>query len=305
MSTTKRNQPMSRFNTLLLREWMQHHRGWLALMLLPPILALLVLPFGSVEIGAGELGPVPALSLMLVAMLAVPAVVLGITVVALLFQTPGLARRDRQDRSIEFWLSLPTSHTASVAAPVLMHLVLVPLLALLIGAAFSYLIGALLVWKGFGAAAALGLPWATLLGVGLAGLARGLLGVGLACFWLMPVLLATMAASAWLKRWGTPVLALALAIGHKLLATLYGITAIGDTLAGLALNARAALAHGRPPSPSGGADMAQAWLSDAPRWFFDDALLALRDLGQPLFLFALAASAACFALLVLRRRRNG
>ena len=296
---------MSRFNTLLLREWMQHHRGWLALMLMPPLLALLVLPFGSVEIGAGELGPVPALSLMLVAMLAVPAVVLGITVVALLFQTPGLARRDRQDRSIEFWLSLPTSHTASVAAPVLMHLVLVPLLALLIGAAFSYLIGALLVWKGFGAAAALGLPWATLLGVGLAGLARGLLGVGLACFWLMPVLLATMAASAWLKRWGTPVLALALAIGHKLLATLYGITIVGDTLAGLAQNARASLAHGRPPSPSGGADMAQAWLSNAPRWLFDDALMALRDLGQPLFLFALAASAVCFALLVLRRRRNG
>lgn len=296
---------MSRFNTLLLREWMQHHRGWLALMLVPPILALLVLPFGSVEIGTGELGPVPALSLMLVTMLAVPAVVLGITAVALLIQTPGLARRDQQDRSIEFWLSLPTSHAASVAAPVLMHLVLVPLLALLIGAAFSYLIGAMLVWKGFGAAAALGLPWGTLLGVGFAGLARGLLGVALACFWLMPILLATMAASAWLKRWGMPVIAIALAIGHKLLATLYGITAIGDTLAALGTNARDALAHGRPPGPSGGADMAQAWLSDATRWLFDDALLALRDLGQPMFLFALAASAACFALLVLHRRRAG
>ena len=66
--------------------------------------------------------------LMLASMFVVPAVVLGITVVALLIQTPGLARRDRQDRSIEFWLSLPTSHAASVAAPVLMHLVLVPLL---------------------------------------------------------------------------------------------------------------------------------------------------------------------------------
>ena len=296
---------MSRFNTLLLREWMQHHRGWLALMLVPPLLMLLVLPFGSVEINAGELAPLPALGLMLAAMVVVPAVVLGITVVALLIQTPGLARRDRQDRSIEFWLSLPTSHTASVAAPVLMHLVLVPLLALVIGAAFSYAIGALLVWKGFGATATLGLPWGSLAGVGLAGLARALLGVLLACFWLMPLLLATMAASAWLKRWGMPVLALALAIGHKLLASLYGITVIGDTLSALMTNARAALAHGRPPNPTGGAEMAQAWLSDAPRWLFDDALLALRDLGQPLFLFALAASAAGFALLVLRRRRNG
>ena len=296
---------MSRFNTLLLREWMQHHRGWLAMMLLPPLLLLVLVPFGSVEIDPGELGQVPALGLMLVTMFAVPAVVLGITVVALLFQTPGLARRDRQDRSIEFWLSLPTSHSASVAAPVLMHFVLVPLLALVIGAAFSYVVGAALIWKAFGAAEAFGLPWATLVGVGMAGLARALLGLLLACTWVMPLLLAVMAASAWLKRWGTPVLALALSIGHKLLATLYGITVIGDTVVGLLVNARQAMVHGTPPSPNGGAEMALVWLNEAPSWFVNDGLMALRDLGQPLFLFALAASAACFALLVLRRSRNG
>jgi len=295
---------MSRFNTLLLREWMQHHRGWLAMMLVPPLLLLVLVPFGSVEIGPGELGPVPALSLMLVTMFAVPAVVLGITVVALLFQTPGLARRDRQDRSIEFWLSLPTSHSASVAAPVLMHFVLVPLLALLVGAAFSYVVGAALTWKAFGAGEAFGLPWGTLVGVGMVGLARALLGLVLACAWVMPLLLAVMAASAWLKRWGTPVLALALSIGHKLLATLYGITVIGDTVAGLLINARRAIVHGTPPSPKGGTEMMLAWLSDAPSWFFNDGLMALRDLAQPLFLFAIAASAACFALLVLRRSRN-
>lgn len=296
---------MSRFNTLLLREWMQHHRGWLAMMLVPPLLVLALVPFGSVEIGPGELGPLPALSLMLVTMFAVPGVVLGITVVALLFQTPGLARRDRQDRSIEFWLSLPTSHSASVGAPVLMHFVLVPVLALLIGAAFSYFVGGALVWKAFGAGEAFGLPWGTLVGVGIAGLLRALLGVLLACAWLMPLLLAVMAASAWLKRWGLPVLVLALSIGHKLLATLYGFTAIGDTVGGLLVNARQALIHGKPPSPNGGAEMAQAWLSEAPRWFFNDGLIALRDLGQPLFLFAIAASTVCFALLVLRRSRNG
>lgn len=296
---------MSRFNTLLQREWMQHHRGWLVLMLLPPLLLLVLVPFGSVEIGPGELGPVPALSLMLVTMFAAPAIALGITLVAMLFQTPGLARRDQQDRSIEFWLSLPISHPAAVAAPVLMHLVFVPLLALAIGAAFGYLIGGALVWKAFGAAAALGLPWGTLVVVGSAGLARGLLGVLLACAWLMPLLLATMAASAWLKRWGLPVLALVLAIGHKLLATFYGITVVGDSVAGLSINASRAMLHGKPPSPTGSADMALAWLNDAPGWFLNDALMALRDLGQPLFLFALAASAACFALLVLRRSRNG
>jgi hypothetical protein len=295
----------SRFNTLLLREWMQHHRGWLALMLAPPLILLLIVPFGTVEFGPGEFGPLPAVSMMLATMFAVPAVVLGITAIALLFQTPGLARRDRQDRSIEFWLSLPTSHPASIAATLLMHLVVVPLLALTIGAALSYAIGIALVWKVFGAAQALALPWGTLLGVGVTGLLRGLLGVLLALFWLMPILLATMAASAWLKRWGMPVLALVLLIGHKLLATLYGVTLVGDTLTALGRQAGLGLLHGKPPSPEGGSDAALAWMADAPRWFGADALDALRELGQPLALFALAASAACFALLVLRRRRSG
>ncbi|MES2098688.1 MAG: hypothetical protein V4569_02620 [Pseudomonadota bacterium] len=296
---------MSRFNTLLLREWMQHHRGWLAMMLLPPLLLLVLVPFGSVEIDPGELGQVPALGLMLVTMFAVPAVVLGITVVALLFQTPGLARRDSQDRSIEFWLSLPTSHSASVAAPVLMHLIFVPLLAVAIGAAFGYLIGGAVVWKAFGAAQAFALPWGTLVVVGFVGLARGLLGVLLASLWLMPLLLATMVASGALKRWGMPVFALVLAIGHWLLSTRFGVTVIGDTLVELVANAKTAVINRMPPSPKGGADVVPAWLHDAPNWFFNDGLMALRDLGQPLFLFALAASAACFGLLVLRRSRNG
>ena len=296
---------MSRFNTLLLREWLQHHRGWLVLMLAPPLLLLLVVPFGSVEFDAGELGPLPAVSVMLMTMFAVPAFVLGITALSLLIQTPGLARRDRQDRSIEFWLSLPTSHSASVAAPVLMHLVLVPLLAVAIGALLSHLIGFALVWKVFGAAEAFALPWGALALVGTVGGVRALLGVLLASFWLMPLLLATMAASAWLKRWGMPVLALALTLGHQLLATLYGVTLIGDTLQGLIVNARRALVHGAPPRPRGSEDAALAWLADAPRWLATDGLAALRDLGQPLFVFALLASAAAFGLLVLRRRRSG
>jgi len=295
---------MSRFNTLLLREWMQHHRGWLVMMHAPPLLALLVVPFGTVEIGPGELGPMPAIMLMLMAMAAVPALVLGITAVALLFQATGLARRDQQDRSIEFWLSLPTSHSVSIGATVLMHFVLVPLAAVLIGAVMSQAIGFALVWKGFGANAAFTLPWGTLVSVGAAGLVRALFGVVLACAWLMPLLLLTMAASAWLKRWGAPILALVLSIGHKLLATFYGVTLMGDTVGGLLLNARRAMVHDMLPRVQG-ADAALAWLDDAPHWLLMDGLAALRDLAQPLFVFALVASAACFALLVLRRSRSG
>lgn len=295
---------MSRFNTLLLREWMQHHRGWLVLMLVLPIIVLAVVPFGSVEIGAGEMGPMPSLALMLMAMAATPAIVLGITALSLAFQAPGLARRDRQDRSIEFWLSLPTSHSASVGATVLMHFVLVPLLALAIGAAFGWAIGFALVWKGLGAGAAFALPWGPLAIVGIAGLLRAALGVVLACAWLMPLVLLTMAASAWFKRWGVPLLGIGLGVGHRLLSSLYGIPAIGDTFTGLLLNARGAMIHELPQRTHGTAPTLEA-LSQAPGWLLSDGITALRDLGQPLFLFALAASAACFALLVLRRRRNG
>jgi hypothetical protein len=306
MAAAKGEHPMSRFNALLLREWTQHHRGWLVLMLAPPLLLLLSVPFGSVELGpgAGEFGEPLSVKLMLTAMAAVPALVLGITTVALLFQAAGLARRDQQDRSIEFWLSLPTSHSASIGATLLMHFVLVPLGAVLVGALLSYAIGFALVCKAFGASTAFGLPWGMLLSTGVAGLLRALVGVVLACAWLMPLLLMMMVASAWLKRWGVPILALALGIGHKVLETLYGFTWIGDTLRGLLENARGAIVHQLPSNPHGAA-VRVAGLADAPAWFFSDGLAASRDLAQPLFVFALIASAACFALLVLRRSRNG
>jgi hypothetical protein len=185
-----------------------------------------------------------------------------------------------------------------------MHLVLVPMLALLVGAAFGVPIGFGLVWRAFGPAEAFGLPWGLLAMAGVAGVLRALLGVALACAWLMPLLLAVMAASAWLKRWGVPVLAISLGLAHKLLSKLYGITWIGDIGRGLLVNARQALMHGKPPRLHD-SDQALAAVADAPRWFLGNALDALRDLGQPLFLFALVASAACFALLVWRRSRNG
>jgi len=295
---------MQKFNTLLLREWMQHHRGWLALMLAPPMIVLLMLPFSSLDVGAGRGELPPALGLMLVGMVGAPAVVLGLTAASLLFQTPGLARRDRQDRSIEFWLSLPASHSASLGATVLMHLLLVPLLALVVGAAFGVAIGIALVWKAMGVAEAFALPWGLLATAGAAALLRALLGVVLAVAWLMPLLLAVMAASAWLKRWGVPVLFVGGSIAHALLARLYGITWIGDVLRALLLQARSALFHGRPPQTHG-SDAIILALQDAPGWLAADALAALRALAQPLFLFAIVASAGCFALLVWRRRRSG
>ncbi len=301
MST--RNTP-SRFNTLMLREWMQHHRGWLAMVLLPPLFVLAVLPFGSLEIGPGELGRTPELGAMLAAMALMPAVVLGITVFSLLIQAPGLARRDVQDRSIEFWLSLPVSHSSSIGATVLMHLVLVPLFAVVVGAVLGVPIGIAVVWKGFGPAAALALPWGPLAAAGAAGLARGVLGVLLACLWLVPLVLSVMAASAWLKRWGVPLLGLVLGIGHAALRARFGNPVIGETLGGIFVNARLAIVASPPPGRGGLAALVTS-LGDAPGWFLADGLDALRNLGQPLFAVALVIGAVAFGLLVLRRSRSG
>jgi ABC-2 type transport system permease protein len=295
---------ISRFNTLLLREWMQHHRGWLAMVLLPPLIVLALLPFGSVEIGPGELGRVPELAAMLAAMALVPAVVLGITVFSLLIQAPGLARRDVQDRSIEFWLSLPVSHSSSIGATVLMHLVLVPLFAVVVGAVLGVPIGIALVWKGFGMDAALGLPWGPLAAAGAAGLARAMLGVVLACLWLVPLVLSAMAASAWLKRWGVPLLGLVLGIGHAAMRARYDNPVIGDTLRDFFVNARLAIVGSPPPTRGGLAELVTS-LGDAPGWFLADGLDALKNLGQPLFGVALVVGAAAFGLLVLRRSRSG
>ena len=103
--------------TLLLREWMQHKRGWLIAALLPPLLFLAALPCGSVQGLPKERLELMALMITVIS----AAAVYGICLLVALFQLPGLARRDTQDRSIEFWLSLPGRPSESVAATVLAH----------------------------------------------------------------------------------------------------------------------------------------------------------------------------------------
>ena len=200
---------MSRFQSLLQREWMQHHRGWLVQMLAPPLLILLLgLMTHTVQVEPNT--PLP----MFVALTGVVSLlVLGITWATVFIQAPGLARRDVQDRSIEFWRSLPTGHAASLGATLLMHALAMPLLALTIGYAFSQLIGMLIVTRVHGLGTLFALPWASLGAGSLATFARGVFGVLLASLWLMPLLL-LMACSAWLKRWGVPALALELGVGH-------------------------------------------------------------------------------------------
>jgi hypothetical protein len=149
-------------------------------------------------------------------------------------------------------------------------------------------------------------PWGAVLAGGLLALLRVAFGVLLASLWWMPVVLLAMVASAWLKRWGVPALVAATLAGHVILAKFYGITLIGDTLNTLWINTWMSLIHGNPSS--GVEHRFQAAMEGGtwpltPQFLAQDALDAVVNLAQPTLVFALLTSAACFALLVLRRSR--
>jgi ABC-2 type transport system permease protein len=241
-------------------------------------------------------------------MAAVTGLVAAVAWIAVAFQLPGLARRDMQDRSIEFWSSLPVSHAASVSATLLMHGVLVPMLALCVGFLASLVVGVTLIAVVLGPGALVHMSWGVLAACGLAGLARVLFGLCLAALWSAPLLLVPMVASAGLKRWGVPVVIATLGIGGLVLDKLYGITVIGDTVGALVQHAGQALLHVREGTDvdvhigKNGEHISEV-LAMFPQWVAEDALLAVRDLASPLFAFALAVSAACFAALVQLRRR--
>lgn len=286
---------MQTFKTLLKREWMQHRLGWLLLGGVPFAIMVPLMSFGTVEFG--DHAPAPGMAALIVA-IGYVFLLLVLAAGAVAIQAPGLARRDWQDRSIEFWLSLPASHTEAVGATVLMHLLVMPLLLLALAAAGSpvaALIGELRV---HGAGALTQLPWGGVSAAFAAGIARLALGTVLAVLWLSPLLLGAMAASAWLKRWGVPALAAVLGIGGLILEKGYGQRIVYDVVGGLFTHAAAAVA------PQNIDDELTLTLADVPGRLGLDALAAVRDLADPLFAGGLVVAAACFGLLVLRRHRG-
>ena len=292
---------MLKFKTLLLREWMQHHRGWFILSLVPLLIAVLTIPFGSVQLDGPE-------NAQMVAILGVGAYTIGVLLLgwlSVMIQTPGLARRDQQDRSIEFWVSLPTAHWQNVLATVLTHLLLMPLLVLCLAFVGGQLVAPLLVVKVFGWAGLGELPMGLWLMDSGLGFLRLLLGVVVSALWLSPMLLAAMAAAAWLKRWGVPLLAAVVGIGGGVLAKVYGNPIVYDIVDGLFMRALAALI----PGSQGEQGLQQAHdranlLHNFPAWVMHDTSLVLQDLASPWLLGAAVVSAGCFGLLVLRRQRG-
>jgi ABC-2 type transport system permease protein len=288
----------TRFQTLMLREWMQHHKGWLMVMLIPPLLFLAILPFGSVQVEE----QLPNLLVAAAAMAISAIAVTGISWSMAMLQLPGLVRRDQQDRSIEFWLSLPASHSESIGAMLLMHALLVPLLALAVGTGLGFVIAAGLVLKLGGLAGLAEVSWLPLAAAGLAGALRLALGVVLMSLWLAPLMMILMVASAWLKRWGAPAVIAAVAISGLVLDKIYG-----NPIVWTLLNAQIQGAESSFFNHQGELDA----LRDSPdslagavaSWALHDALSALQGLASQHLIGGLLVAAGCFALLVLRRRR--
>ena len=184
---------MDTFLTLIRREWMQHRFGWMLLVTVPLALALLGLVVGQIEFDsetAEKVGPAFPTLLGMIAMTAGTVVTFTILGATSLLLLTGLARRDHADRSVEFWLSLPTSHTASLAAPLVTHLLLVPAAALVVGLVGGWVISGALVTRLTGFGSWLALPWADLLLAGIALVLRIMAGLPLAVLWAAPLLLA-------------------------------------------------------------------------------------------------------------------
>jgi hypothetical protein len=292
-----------RFKGLLLREWMQHKRGWALTLFALPVLFLLMLPWGNMHLGPVE-QPLPiavsAAVMTGLVMLATCLVVTGL-------QWSGLARRDVQDRSIEFWLSLPGTHTESLAATLLAHGVLLPMAALLASLGVGAVIAVAVLLKMLGFAGLAGLSVGAWLGMVLPMVLSFVIGVPLMMLWLAPFVLALMAASAWLKRWGLPALGVAVLGGGVYLEKVQGTRIVWDLLKAQFTGAAHALLGNSQKLEAGWKDFL---LTGEP--IPDFLSQVLKDLGSSFAGLAsanlvggLTVAAACFGLLILKRRRGG
>lgn len=298
---------MTLFNTLLLREWLQYKRAWLGLVLGPVLVMLVMVPFSQVE-GLDAVAPEPV---AVIAGLLTVGLVLALALSVAGYQLMGVARRDQQDRSVEFWASLPGSHGASLAAPVLAHGLLMPLGALVTAVVGGAVIGVAMAVKEIGTSALQHMQWAGLFELSLWLTIRVGIGMVLAALWLSPIVLALMAASAWLKRWGAPLLIIAVAAFLKLYRGEYAAAVVTEVLKRQIEGVGRSLFYsGRhlalEASEEGRLKMEVFFelMYRFPRAARADLADALQHMMQPQFFVGLAVAGFCFWLLVLQRKRN-
>ncbi len=298
---------MNNLIPLMRREWLQHRFVWTMLLLVPLGLAVLLLSFGQVDMGDAmvERPPEDVAAVMGGMTIVITAAILFLLVwITSVFVTSGLARRDHGDRSVEFWLSLPTGHAESFAAPLFVHLLLAPAAALLVGLAGGYAMSLLVVSRFLSFSEWLSLPWGHILAATVALTGRVLAGLPLATLWLSPLILLSVLANALFKRWGLPVLVVGLGLGGAVLKYVFGQPPLSQALARIGNEAATALLGASQQAPTGDRPSAVDVLGALPGWAAHDLGAALSAAASPAMLGAVAAAAALFAALVYWRRQG-
>ncbi len=299
---------MQRLIPLMQREWLQHRNGWLLMAGVPLGLSLLLLGFGQIQIGASELDAAGAALPALLAAGSIAgsaAVIFLIATFSSLVIVSNLARRDHADRSVEFWLSVPVGHSESYAAPLIVHLLLVPAAALVVGMLGGYAVSFIVVSRVVGTGAWFGLPWGVIVTASFSLMLRLLAGLPLAMLWLSPLILLVVLLTAWFRRWGWVILTVGLGLGSYLLKMLFGQPWLNRISGELIKAAGRSLIYGdRGGMVVDGASQGVEALRMLPAWALEDWGAALHALATPLFPGALLFAAGCFFLLVQWRQRG-
>ncbi len=306
MNATPALSAWSRTKTLLLREWMQHRFGWTMMLLIPFAIAVLTIPVANYSVDSPGEGPPPEavpLIVTLASVLGTAAVMAVVAVIASLIFAITSPRRDHGDRSIEFWLSMPIPHSASLGVPLAVHLLLVPAIALLIGFGLGHIIGFVVALR-LGVLGDLpNLPWGSLYVAMLAVAVRMAAGLALAALWLAPLLMLMVLAYALLRLWGHIALAAATAV----LATLessFGVRTLGRWIESIFQGVASAFPHGNPEGMAFTAKTLPDDMARMPMVLIGDFLSSLAALASPTFIGGAALATALFMALVVWRQRG-
>ncbi|UXH77981.1 hypothetical protein [Roseateles amylovorans] len=294
---------MTIFKTLLLREWLQYKWVWCGLVgacLLLMGLAVSVSTMNEVDL------PTPEPIMLIVAGVTL-GVVMTVVILAAAWQLMLVPRRDQQDRSIEYWASLPGSHASSLLAPIVAHGVLMPIGALVAAIVIGAPLGVWMAVRELGAEALQQMQWSPLILAWAWMSMRLLLGMVLAALWLAPIMLFLMAAAAWLRIWGAALVVVVLQIFTRL----YDITLFKSVMAAQLDGVRIAFAASSQGTTIHASDdqpfaMEQFYevLFKIPQWAPADMVHALQHAAGVQFIGGLIFAGLCFWLLVLQRKRS-
>jgi len=169
-----------------------------------------------------------------------------------------------------------------------------------VGAAFGIPVAMAVLARqdGFGAIA--GVNWFEVVSAAVPLLLRGLAGTLPMVLWLTPLIFVLMAASAWLKRLGVPLVMVGSALGVLVLDKVYGVDWPLQSLLSWNEQINSALINDAESFKHALMSGVDLWA-----WALQDFGRALASLASLQFIICMAIAAAGFALVVLKRARGG